>query len=222
MKVACLHCGAKGEGNFCSVCGNILPGSDLDYFALLGLPRLIGLDLATLKNNFYLLSRKFHPDRHAGSAPELKEMAFKKATLINKAYNTLRDKFSRIRYLIDLELGLSVKERESAMDISSELFLLAEEVNEAIFAAQSGQAAALEAAEAKLNQQLAREEKQLDEQAARWDEAMARAEAGEKIDPETRRAMVAELKRKMDEMAYCERMLERIERMREETFYKRL
>jgi molecular chaperone HscB len=60
------------------------------------------MDEAELQRKFYALSKKFHPDRFAVSDPRQAMYALRWTTLLNKAYQTLRDSHLRSLYLLEL------------------------------------------------------------------------------------------------------------------------
>jgi len=74
----------------------------MDYFALLGQPRLPWLEVDALKAGFLALSGERHPDR-ADAAD--KEAANQRYAELNAAYNCLREPKDRLAYLIKLETG---------------------------------------------------------------------------------------------------------------------
>ena len=88
--------------------------SGFDYFAVFGLPRKVGVDLAELERRFYGLSRKFHPDFFQSATPAEQAKSLERSALINQAYRALRDPISRAEYLIRLE-----QEGEAAKGISA-------------------------------------------------------------------------------------------------------
>jgi len=115
--VVCWACGAEhGPGApLCPSCNKVQPPvAGADYFAALGLPRLLQIDIAALEKQFYKLSRKLHPDLYATSAPEQQQWSTEQSSLLNDAYRTLKDPVDRTRYLLQLE-GASI-EGESEKD----------------------------------------------------------------------------------------------------------
>jgi len=76
-----------------------------DYFALLNEPRRPWLDADALKSKFHTLSAEVHPDRVHQSSDADKLAANQRYTELNAAYNCLREPRSRIRHLLELELG---------------------------------------------------------------------------------------------------------------------
>ncbi len=76
-----------------------------DYFALLNEPRRPWLDADSLKTNFFALSSEIHPDRTHNASESHKFEANRRYTELNAAYQCLREPRSRIRHLLELELG---------------------------------------------------------------------------------------------------------------------
>jgi curved DNA-binding protein CbpA len=77
----------------------------MDHFALLAEPRRPWLDAEALKSKFHTLSAEVHPDRVHEAAPAEKLAAQQRYTDLNAAYQCLREPRSRIRHLLELELG---------------------------------------------------------------------------------------------------------------------
>jgi DnaJ-domain-containing protein 1 len=77
----------------------------MDYFALLAEPRRPWLDAEALKSKFHTLSAEVHPDRVHEAVPAEKLAAQQRYTELNAAYQCLREPRSRIRHLLELELG---------------------------------------------------------------------------------------------------------------------
>jgi DnaJ-domain-containing protein 1 len=77
----------------------------MDHFALLAEPRRPWLDAEALKSKFHTLSAAVHPDRVHEAAPAEKLAAQQRYTELNAAYQCLREPRSRIRHLLELELG---------------------------------------------------------------------------------------------------------------------
>lgn len=87
-----------------------------DYFEFFSLPRHLHLDVPALEKQFYVLSRKLHPDRFAGKPPAEQEAALAQSSLLNDAYRTLKDPIARTQYLLTLE-GVQLEEQsKSATD----------------------------------------------------------------------------------------------------------
>jgi molecular chaperone HscB len=85
----------------------------MDYFSFFGLPRKLALDVLALEKQFYVLSRKLHPDRFASKPVAEQEAALAQSSLLNDAYRTLKDPISRTQYLLTLE-GVELEEQSKA------------------------------------------------------------------------------------------------------------
>ncbi|HSM94127.1 MAG TPA: Fe-S protein assembly co-chaperone HscB [Anaeromyxobacteraceae bacterium] len=103
--MACWSCKAEvalGEP-LCPSCRKIQPVDPReDFFSLLGLPRVFGLDLADLEVRFRERSRLVHPDRYAKAEPRERRLALERATRLNDAHRVLRDWRQRAAYLLRL------------------------------------------------------------------------------------------------------------------------
>ena len=227
MRVVCQTCSSRQVGHWCSQCGSILPTPENEnYFGILGLPQKINLDEEVLKERFFDLSRAFHPDRAARmkDAP-MREIALRKAVLINNSFNTLRDRTRRIRYLIRQEMG---EREEKSGSVPLHLFDLVERVNDLMEGVRQarqektggGSADRLVALTADLQSQLQellghREnfEKHLQAKEEEWDALCDRTHDFESLDDSSRvdrRRLIEALAVKMDEISYIDSLIRRI------------
>jgi molecular chaperone HscB len=101
----------------------------MDYFELYGLPVTFNPDPAVIKQKFYELSKKFHPDFYINESPAIQEEVLLLSTLNNKAYQVLSDPQKRLHYILDLK-GL-IKEGENYM-LPQTFLMTMMEVNEAL------------------------------------------------------------------------------------------
>ncbi len=133
QKAKCLSCGAPIEGLFCGECHTFLPLSEeKDYFTILQVERRPYLDLQVLKQNFLKLSEMVHPDKYFNASPEVRDMAMKYASLINKAYTTLKDPKERLKYIVSLEMERDAPVSTKASLETMEFFIEASDIcNEA-------------------------------------------------------------------------------------------
>lgn len=76
-----------------------------DYFALLNFPRRPWLDAESLKQRFHERSTEVHPDRAPDASDEAKAESHRCFAGVNAAYECLREAKSRVRHLLELELG---------------------------------------------------------------------------------------------------------------------
>lgn len=96
--------------HFCDSCGKVQPPVPVDYFSFFGLPLKLNVDVATLEKDFYLFSRKLHPDLNAQAGSQEQEWALEQSSLLNDAYRTLKDPIKRTQYLLHLE-GVELEEQ---------------------------------------------------------------------------------------------------------------
>jgi DnaJ-domain-containing protein 1 len=93
-----------------------------DYFALLNEPRRPWLEADSLKSKFLTLSAEVHPDRTHQAAAGDQRAANQAYTELNAAYNCLREPRSRIRHLLELELGHKPSDLTNVPDDLLDLF----------------------------------------------------------------------------------------------------
>ena len=174
--------------HFCPQCSQILTiGRHGDYFAFLGVPRRLNLDLSDLDERFRALSRQFHPDYFYNATPAERRASLERSSYLNDAYRTLKNPVARVEYLLGLEgfsprgPGDSANNADSAEDAAKvpaklleEVFALNEELDEVRDLRTSGAAAGvwrekLERARAPIETKQAAHEAELTELSAQWD-----------------------------------------------------
>lgn len=112
-----------------------------DYFLLLGQPRRPWLDPEELKEKFHSLTAVHHPDLAKADAIDF--------TLLNAAYNVLRDPRSRLSHLLELEGHRPATHSQVPADLSDQFMAIgallyrAKQLENQITAASSPLAAAL-------------------------------------------------------------------------------
>jgi molecular chaperone HscB len=214
----CRSCGggAPVDAHFCPQCTKILTlGRHGDYFAFLGLPRKLNIDVADLERRFRTLSRQFHPDFFYNATQTERLASLERSSYLNDAYRTLREPASRVEYLLKIE-GLAPKGPEEASRqvpeaLLEEVFALNEELDE-IRDLRGGGASAdewkgrLERARHPIETKRVDHESQLDELSARWDRAL---EGGSQSE---RREVLEALRDRFLERNYIANLLAGIER----------
>lgn len=75
----------------------------MDYFELYGLPLSFNPDLKLVKQKFYELSKKYHPDFFINESEEKQQEVLELSTLNNKAFQVLNDPQKRIHYILSLK-----------------------------------------------------------------------------------------------------------------------
>jgi DnaJ-domain-containing protein 1 len=94
-----------------------------DYFALLDEPRRPWLDSEALKEKFFTRSTTVHPDRVHNLGKAEKASAQEEYVRLNAAYNCLREPKTRLRHLLELELGAVPKDVQQVPADLMELFM---------------------------------------------------------------------------------------------------
>tara|TARA_R110002124_G_scaffold207250_1_gene373761 strand:+ start:5966 stop:6517 length:552 start_codon:yes stop_codon:yes gene_type:complete len=93
-------------------------GVVVNYFQLFGLEIQFTIDLTRLSTLYQTLQKKVHPDRFAHASSQEQMLAVKKSTLINDAYQTLKNPLKRAQYLLELRGVDMPSEQASFGDIS--------------------------------------------------------------------------------------------------------
>lgn len=131
-----------------------------DHFALLGLPRMQGLDGAELDRRFRQLQAEVHPDRHVQADDAQRRLAMQWSTRANEAYQVLKFPGSRALYLLTL-LGHD-PQVESNTAMPTEFLMGQMALREAVMEARSaGDEEALDAARLLLLGEIATEHQRL-------------------------------------------------------------
>jgi molecular chaperone HscB len=153
-------------------------GVGSDYFAFLGLPRRLKVDMSLLEQRFRELSRQYHPDYFYNASQKERLESLERSSFLNDAYRTLRNPASRTEYLLRLE-GLPItKPGEGSPQVPAsllqEVFALNEELDEIREAREAGGETAqlrerLAAAREPIERKREAHEHELDELSARWD-----------------------------------------------------
>ncbi|MFC1477037.1 Fe-S protein assembly co-chaperone HscB [candidate division KSB1 bacterium] len=128
----CWNCKSEvADPDFCTTCGKIQPLLEsIDFFRFLGFKELLALDVNELEHRFYDLSKKFHPDFYQNRTEKEQQISLEKASFLNKAYKTLKDPFSRAKYL--LELMLENEKSSDKKNIPPDLLMEVMELHELI------------------------------------------------------------------------------------------
>ena len=213
----CRNCSTSVpvDEHFCPQCSRIQSlNRQGDYFAFLGLPRRLEVDLQDLDRRFRDLSRKFHPDFYYNATPAERLASLERSSYLNDAYRALKQPVSRIEHLLSIEgLPLGPGDQGHAKvppGLLEEVFALNEELDEIRDARQSGAepsalASRLASARQPIEAKRDEHERALAETSARWD---SEASAGA---PE-RRATLERLRQLLLERNYITNLLATIER----------
>ncbi|MFW2373486.1 MAG: Fe-S protein assembly co-chaperone HscB [Gammaproteobacteria bacterium] len=74
-----------------------------NYFEIFGIPVSYAVDLSQLSDTNRELQKQFHPDRYAAEGDEATRLAMQKTSLINQAYDVLKDSIARGQYLLKMK-----------------------------------------------------------------------------------------------------------------------
>ena len=87
-----------------------------NYFEIFGIPVSYEVDLNRLSETNRELQKQFHPDRFAAQGDDATRMAMQKTSLINQAYDALKDSIARGQYLLKLK-GIEMQgDTDTSMD----------------------------------------------------------------------------------------------------------
>jgi molecular chaperone HscB len=86
-----------------------------NYFALFQLPQQFELDMAQLDSQYRKLQAEVHPDKFVSASPAERMQSMQMATLVNEAYQTLKQPTARARYLLQLKGIATDEENNTAM-----------------------------------------------------------------------------------------------------------
>jgi molecular chaperone HscB len=73
-----------------------------NYFELFGIPVQFHIDLDGLAGRYRDVQKLVHPDRFANASDHEKRLAMQGATLINEAFQTLKNPLKRAQYMLSL------------------------------------------------------------------------------------------------------------------------
>lgn len=75
----------------------------MDYFEFYGLPLSFNPDQNLVRQKFYELSKKYHPDFYINEDEAKQEEVLELSTLNNKAFQVLKDPQKRLHYILTLK-----------------------------------------------------------------------------------------------------------------------
>lgn len=73
-----------------------------NFFELFGLPTAFRVDAGELSSRYRELQKVVHPDRFAAAGAHSQRLSLQSATLVNEAFETLKDPLKRAQYLLTL------------------------------------------------------------------------------------------------------------------------
>lgn len=105
----------------------------MNYFQLFNIPVTLSPDKQLLKQKFYELSRKYHPDFFTQETQSEQAEALEQSSMVNKAYKTLLNKDETIKYVL-MQKGLL--EEEEKYQLPPDFLMEVMELNEQLQDAQ--------------------------------------------------------------------------------------
>ena len=75
----------------------------MNYFELYEIPIGFSPNQEVIKQKFYALSKKYHPDFYINESPEKQDEVLELSTLNNKAFQVLKDGQKRLHYILELK-----------------------------------------------------------------------------------------------------------------------
>ena len=81
------------------------------YFELYQIPVSFLPDIASIKRQYFVLSKQYHPDFYSNTSPEKQAEILALSTQVNKAYAVLTDMDKRMRYIL-MEAGYLLEEEK--------------------------------------------------------------------------------------------------------------
>lgn len=104
--------------------------SSNNYFEIFSVPEAFQLDLSNLTDQYRRLQAQVHPDRFAGGTEQDKLRAIQATSLLNEAYETLKNPQKRAAYLLALQ-DIDLSSVDQA-DLSPQLLMEQIELREAL------------------------------------------------------------------------------------------
>lgn len=101
----------------------------MNYFEFFDLPVRFILDEAALKRQFYVNSKKYHPDFYTLASESKQAEILELSTLNNQAYQTLVDFDKRMKYVLELKGALA---EEGKNKLPQAFLLEMMDINEAL------------------------------------------------------------------------------------------
>lgn len=111
----------------------------MNYFEFYQLPVTFKIDAKKLKRKFYDYSRKYHPDFFVQASEAEQEEVLEKSTMNNKAYKTLSNPDSLIKYVLEIK---GLMEEGEKIKLPPAFLMEMMEVNESLMELQFEQDAA--------------------------------------------------------------------------------
>lgn len=121
----------------------------MNYFELYDIPVSMKPDVQHVKQKFYELSRKYHPDFYTNASDDEQADVLEKSSLVNKALKVFQQPDETIKYVLQLN---GLLEEEEKYQLTPAFLMKMLDLNEQIADAKmEGDAAALQQAQSTIN-----------------------------------------------------------------------
>lgn len=101
----------------------------MNYFELYGIPVQLQPDQAFVKQKYYELSRKHHPDFYSTASPDAQAENLRISSDVNRAYKTFQDPDATIRYVLQMK---ELLEDEEKYNLDPAFLMEVLEINESL------------------------------------------------------------------------------------------
>ena len=140
--------------HFDAASGGLRPmpaGAEPDIFTLFGLPPRLVINESATRDLFLDLSRRVHPDFHAGATTAQRDESLRRTSMLNNAWQVLREPARRAEYAA-ARWGLNITSQRNAAppELLAEMFDIQEAGESLREARLAADGAALAAAEARV------------------------------------------------------------------------
>ncbi|MFY8129288.1 MAG: Fe-S protein assembly co-chaperone HscB [Chitinophagaceae bacterium] len=105
----------------------------VNYFKLFNIKEAFLINQSELKQQFLLLSKKYHPDFFVNATEDEKEEALQISAAINKGYKILSNSVSTMEYVLELN---GIKEKDEKYNLPQDFLMEMMELNEQIMDAK--------------------------------------------------------------------------------------
>lgn len=89
---------------------------DRNHFELFALPASFEIDISSLSERYQDLQRSVHPDKFTNATDRERRLSMQQASIINEAYQALKDPLKRAQYLLSLNNIDTRSESNTVMD----------------------------------------------------------------------------------------------------------
>lgn len=90
----------------------------MNYFEIFGIENKFAIDLDKLTERYQAIQKSVHPDKFAHASAQEQALAVKKSTLVNDAFQTLKNPLKRAEYMLTIR-GVDMPNEQASFNDSS-------------------------------------------------------------------------------------------------------